>query len=137
MRRDAFAIPKRRSITASIRESPTRTERRVFWGLRLKKQSTKEKRRQHDAEAKPTPRLVGIAHIAERLRLTPRRIQELVGEGLPRVTHSRYAVDAVLDWYFAKLELSRVMAQAKVERAAGPSPHPGAAGDGERGRAPV
>lgn len=53
---------------------------------------------------KPKPRLVGIAHIAERLRLTPRRIQQLNGEGLPRVTRGKYDVDAVLDWYIARLE---------------------------------
>lgn len=53
---------------------------------------------------KPKPRLVGIAHIAERLRLTPRRIQQLNGEGLPRVTRGKYDVDAVLDWYIAHLE---------------------------------
>ena len=53
---------------------------------------------------KPKPRLVGIAHIAERLRLTPRRIQQLNGEGLPRVTRGKYDVDEVLDWYIAHLE---------------------------------
>ncbi len=56
------------------------------------------------SSAKPAPRLVGVSHIAERLRLTPRRIQQLVGEGLPRVTRSKYDVDAVLDWYIAHLE---------------------------------
>jgi phage terminase Nu1 subunit (DNA packaging protein) len=50
------------------------------------------------------PRLVGIAAIAERLRLTPRRIQQLTGEGLPRVTRGKYDVDAVLDWYISRLE---------------------------------
>jgi phage terminase Nu1 subunit (DNA packaging protein) len=50
------------------------------------------------------PRLVGIGAIAERLRLTPRRIQQLAGEGLPRVTRGKYDVDAVLDWYIARLE---------------------------------
>jgi phage terminase Nu1 subunit (DNA packaging protein) len=52
----------------------------------------------------PTLRLVGIAAIAGRLRLTPRRIQQLAGEGLPRVTRGKYDVDEVLDWYIAKLE---------------------------------
>ena len=47
---------------------------------------------------------MGIAAIAERLRLTPRRIQQLVGEGLPRVTRGKYDVDEVLDWYIARLE---------------------------------
>lgn len=42
--------------------------------------------------------------IAGRLRLTPRRIQQLVGEGLPRVTRGKYDVDQVLDWYIARLE---------------------------------
>ena len=51
------------------------------------------------------PRLAGIAQIADRLHLTPRRIQQLVGEGLPRVTRGKYDVDAVLDWYIAYLEL--------------------------------
>jgi phage terminase Nu1 subunit (DNA packaging protein) len=60
---------------------------------------TKEK-----AKEKPKPRLVGIAHISERLRLTPRRIQQLNGEGLPRVTRGKYDVDEVLDWYIAHLE---------------------------------
>jgi phage terminase Nu1 subunit (DNA packaging protein) len=36
--------------------------------------------------------------------LTPRRIQQLVGEGLPRITRGKYDVDQVLDWYIAKLE---------------------------------
>jgi phage terminase Nu1 subunit (DNA packaging protein) len=56
------------------------------------------------AKKPPTPRLVGIAAISERLKLTPRRIQQLAGEGLPRVTRGKYDVDAVLDWYIAKLE---------------------------------
>ena len=55
-------------------------------------------------KSKPSPRLVGIAAIAERLRLTPRRVQQLVGEGLPRVTRGKYDVDQVLDWYIARLE---------------------------------
>lgn len=52
----------------------------------------------------PRPRLVGIAHIAERLKLTPRRIQQLAAEGLPRVTRGKYDVDQVLDWYITHLE---------------------------------
>ena len=52
----------------------------------------------------PVRRLVPIAAIAERLHLTPRRIQQLVGEGLPRVTRGKYDVDEVLDWYIARLE---------------------------------
>ncbi len=62
-------------------------------------------KKKRDSSAKLKPRLVAIAHIAERLRLTPRRIQQLVGEGLPRVTRGKYDVDAVLDWYIAHLEL--------------------------------
>jgi phage terminase Nu1 subunit (DNA packaging protein) len=58
----------------------------------------------HKSVSKPKLRLVGIAAIAERLRLTPRRIQQLAGEGLPRVTRGKYDVDAVLDWYIAKLQ---------------------------------
>jgi phage terminase Nu1 subunit (DNA packaging protein) len=53
---------------------------------------------------KETARLVGIAAVAERLKLTPRRVQQLVGEGLPRQARGRYDVDQVLDWYIAKLE---------------------------------
>lgn len=64
----------------------------------MKKKSKKR------APPAPKPRLVGIAAIAERLKLTPRRIQQLAGEGLPRVTRGKYDVDAVLDWYIAKLE---------------------------------
>jgi phage terminase Nu1 subunit (DNA packaging protein) len=52
----------------------------------------------------PKPRIAGITAIAERLKLTPRRIQQLVGEGLPRITRGKYDVDQVLDWYIAKLE---------------------------------
>lgn len=66
-----------------------------------KSKTTKSKKA---AKAPPKPRLVGISHIAERLRLTPRRIQQLAGEGLPRVTRGKYDVDAVLDWYIAHLE---------------------------------
>jgi phage terminase Nu1 subunit (DNA packaging protein) len=65
----------------------------------------KSKKRAHKSKPRaPKPRLVGIAAIAERLRLTPRRIQQLVGEGLPRVTRGKYDVDAVLDWYIERLE---------------------------------
>ena len=67
----------------------------------------KKKRRLKSTNKKvsaPRVRLVGIATIAERLRLTPRRIQQLAGEGLPRVTRGKYDVDAVLDWYIARLE---------------------------------
>jgi phage terminase Nu1 subunit (DNA packaging protein) len=67
----------------------------------------KKKTRKKPHKPKPRPpkqRLVGIAAIAERLRLTPRRIQQLVGEGLPRVTRGKYDVDAVLDWYIERLE---------------------------------
>lgn len=71
-----------------------------------KKKPTKKKRatKKHAKHMPPAPRLVGIAAIAERLRLTPRRIQQLTGEGLPRVTRGKYDVDAVLDWYIARLE---------------------------------
>jgi len=64
----------------------------------------KQKKSKPKASRPLKPRLVGIAAIAERLRLTPRRIQQLVGEGLPRVTRGKYDVDAVLDWYIARLE---------------------------------
>lgn len=65
----------------------------------------KSKQKASAKKAKPpAPRLVGITAIAERLRLTPRRIQQLAGEGLPRVTRGKYDVDAVLDWYIARLE---------------------------------
>lgn len=64
-----------------------------------KKKTTRPK-----APKTPKPRLVAIGPIAERLRLTPRRIQQLVGEGLPRVTRGKYDVDQVLDWYIARLE---------------------------------
>jgi phage terminase Nu1 subunit (DNA packaging protein) len=70
----------------------------------MPKKRTSSKSSKHSAAAKPRIRLVGIAAIAERLRLTPRRIQQLAGEGLPRVTRGKYDVDAVLDWYVAKLE---------------------------------
>lgn len=66
-----------------------------------KKKSTKKRQA---TKKPPAPRLIGIAAIAERLRLTPRRIQQLAGEGLPRVTRGKYDVDAVLDWYIARLE---------------------------------
>lgn len=69
----------------------------------MAKRGPKSKHKTH-SKPKPKPRLVGIAAIAERLRLTPRRIQQLAGEGLPRVTRGKYDVDAVLDWYIAKLE---------------------------------
>jgi phage terminase Nu1 subunit (DNA packaging protein) len=49
-------------------------------------------------------RVVGIAKIAERLKLTPRRVQQLVGEGLPREARGKYDLDQVLDWYIARLE---------------------------------
>jgi phage terminase Nu1 subunit (DNA packaging protein) len=71
------------------------------------KKRSRSKSTKHKAPTKPKApkvRLVGIAAIAERLRLTPRRIQQLAGEGLPRVTRGKYDVDAVLDWYIAKLE---------------------------------
>jgi phage terminase Nu1 subunit (DNA packaging protein) len=51
--------------------------------------------------------MVGIAAVAQRLQLTPRRIQQLVAEkpeGLPRESRSRYDIDKVLDWYIARLE---------------------------------
>jgi phage terminase Nu1 subunit (DNA packaging protein) len=64
----------------------------------------KTKRAKPTKPKTPTPRLVGISAISERLKLTPRRIQQLAGEGLPRVTRGKYDVDAVLDWYIAKLE---------------------------------
>src|ERR1051325_4533894 len=49
-------------------------------------------------------RLVGINEVALRLKLTPRRVQQLVGEGLPRAARGRYDLDKVLDWYIARLE---------------------------------
>ena len=65
----------------------------------------KSKRSKKKAAPRPSkPRIVAIAAIAERLKLTPRRIQQLAGEGLPRVTRGKYDVDQVLDWYIAKLE---------------------------------
>jgi phage terminase Nu1 subunit (DNA packaging protein) len=62
-----------------------------------------KKKRKSEKKA-ATRRLANITAIAERLKLTPRRIQQLVGEGLPRVTRGKYDVDQVLDWYIAKLE---------------------------------
>jgi phage terminase Nu1 subunit (DNA packaging protein) len=38
------------------------------------------------------------------LKLTPRRVQQLVAEGLPKVARGRYDLDEVLDWYIARLE---------------------------------
>jgi phage terminase Nu1 subunit (DNA packaging protein) len=64
----------------------------------------KSKKKRSPAPKPVKPRLVGISLIAERLKLTPRRIQQLAGEGLPRVTRGKYDVDQVLDWYIAKLE---------------------------------
>lgn len=49
-------------------------------------------------------RTVGINAIAQRLKITPRRVQQLVAEGLPREARGRYDVDQVLDWYIARLE---------------------------------
>jgi phage terminase Nu1 subunit (DNA packaging protein) len=62
-----------------------------------------KKKRKSEKKA-ATRRLANITAIAERLKLTPRRIQQLVGEGLPRVTRGKYDVDQVLDWYIEKLE---------------------------------
>jgi phage terminase Nu1 subunit (DNA packaging protein) len=50
------------------------------------------------------PRILTISAVAERLKLTPRRIQQLVAEGMPRVTRGKYDADQVLDWYIARLE---------------------------------
>jgi phage terminase Nu1 subunit (DNA packaging protein) len=57
--------------------------------------------------AKTTQRLLGINAVAERLKLTPRRVQQLVAEkpeGLPRESRGKYDIDKVLDWYIARLE---------------------------------
>lgn len=56
------------------------------------------------APSQHSPRTVGINDVAQRLKLTPRRVQQLVGEGLPRQARSRYDIDQVLDWYIARLE---------------------------------
>ncbi len=52
----------------------------------------------------PLPRFVSTRDIAKRLRLTPRRIRQLVASGLPHVGRGRHDVDAVLDWYVAYLK---------------------------------
>lgn len=70
----------------------------------MSKKSRKKTTSKKKAASVPKPRLAGISAIAERLKLTPRRIQQLAGEGLPRVTRGKYDVDQVLDWYIAKLE---------------------------------
>ena len=61
------------------------------------------------AKRRPRPpapeRIVGISAIAERLKLTPRRVQQMVSEGLPRLGRGKYDLDQVLDWYIARLEL--------------------------------
>ena len=72
--------------------------------MRKRESKASRKPRRKLKAAPPKPRLIGITAIADRLRLTPRRIQQLAGEGLPRVTRGKYDVDAVLDWYIAKLE---------------------------------
>jgi phage terminase Nu1 subunit (DNA packaging protein) len=57
--------------------------------------------------AKKSERVLGINAVAERLKLTPRRVQQLVAEkpeGLPKEGRGRYDIDKVLDWYIAKLE---------------------------------
>jgi phage terminase Nu1 subunit (DNA packaging protein) len=56
------------------------------------------------AKSQKAARIVGINAIAERLKLTPRRIQQLCAEGLPKEKRGRYDVDKVLDWYIARLE---------------------------------
>lgn len=55
-------------------------------------------------QAKQQIRIVNINELAARLHITPRRVQQLVSEGLPREARGRYDLDRVLDWYIQKLE---------------------------------
>ena len=48
--------------------------------------------------------MVGIGPLAERLKLTPRRVQQLVADGLPKVSRGRYDLDQALDWYIERLQ---------------------------------
>jgi len=51
------------------------------------------------------PREVGVNDVALRLKLTPRRVQQYVGEGLPKgEKRGRYDIDKVLDWYIERLQ---------------------------------
>ena len=50
------------------------------------------------------PRIVGIKQIAEKLNLTPSRIQQLVQEGLPKKLRGKYDVDACTAFYIRYLQ---------------------------------
>jgi hypothetical protein len=95
MAKKASTRAPRSAKKAPVKKSPT-----VKKSPRVKKSSAVKK-----SPAPPAgPRLVGIAAVAARLRVTPRRVQQLVGDGLPRVTRGKYDIDAVLDWFILRLE---------------------------------
>jgi phage terminase Nu1 subunit (DNA packaging protein) len=50
------------------------------------------------------PRIVGIKQIAEKLNLTPSRIQQLVQEGLPKKLRGKYDVDECTGFYIRYLQ---------------------------------
>ena len=82
------------------RTAKKRTQREKSRAPRKKTRSEKKR-----TAAKPaTPRILGISAIAARLKLTPRRIQQLVAEGMPRISRGKYDLDQALDWYIARLE---------------------------------
>jgi phage terminase Nu1 subunit (DNA packaging protein) len=50
------------------------------------------------------PRIVGIKQIAEKLNLTPSRIQQLVQEGLPKKLRGKYDIDECTGFYIRYLQ---------------------------------
>ena len=61
---------------------------------------------------------VSAAELAKHLDLTPRRIQQLVAEGMPRTTRGRYDVASCRAWYVQHLRrAARRQSGAKDSRA--------------------
>lgn len=48
--------------------------------------------------------LVGVKQLSKIMKLTPRRIQQLVGEGLPKSERGKYNAETCLAWYIDYLK---------------------------------
>jgi transcriptional regulator with XRE-family HTH domain len=50
------------------------------------------------------PSIVKVEAVAKALEVTPRRIQQLAREGMPKIGHGRYELESCVEWYALYLE---------------------------------
>jgi phage terminase Nu1 subunit (DNA packaging protein) len=60
-------------------------------------------------------RLVPVGKLADALNVTPRRVQQLVADGMPKAKRGRYDLTACLEWYVRFLQNAVEQRQALTD----------------------